>query len=266
MKNIEIKSGNTTLTFRVKVEDDLDHAEPWKNSEGHGVVSEWTGRDKKPGEWVLKESRGDKRYYDMAATIKLAKRDGWGLNPEAKAVLAKRLGREPTKGEIVEAAVKDDFEYLRGWCNDEWRYVGVIVTLLDDDGDKTEIDNSLWGVEDYDVEHLEEVAQELAEEIARGHDTEWAIVPKMTMVKLVDGQMPDLPQAIQDLHDAIQLLQEQSEHRGRECSKFEDRMGELQVENGKLKDRVAELQAQKIKAENQLEVVRGLLGGRGSAS
>ena len=44
-------------------------------------------------------------------------------------------------------AARADFERLRAWCEDDWSYVVLTVELLDDDGDKTGITESLGGVE-----------------------------------------------------------------------------------------------------------------------
>lgn len=133
---------------------------PWKWCDGHGVVSEWTTRDKLPGERVLCEDRRSKRYYDIAETTRIAKRDGWGLGRDEEAKLAQTLGRAPTRKEIVAAAVDRDFEYLRGWCNDEWCYVTVMV-----EHESGEIE-TLGMVESSDGAYLEETARELAGEIS----------------------------------------------------------------------------------------------------
>jgi hypothetical protein len=197
--------GHEGLTFRVEFEDDTDSGPPWEECDGHGVVSDWTRRDKCPGERVLCSDRGSKRYYDVQASTAIAKRDGWGLCDEHKAELLERLcrpryrwewtsstspsgvetrwqvkvqipGRDParlplTAGEIREEAVRRDYEFLRGWCNDDWRYVGVIVTLMveDEDGQLVESDpalqDSLWRVETWDDYHME-VAIECAANVA----------------------------------------------------------------------------------------------------
>lgn len=151
--------------------DDCNDA-PWDNSDGHGVVSDWEHRDKRPGERVLNEDGRSKRFYDVSASMKIAKRDGWGLCDEEKANLAAKLGRPPTAGEIRAAAVEKDFEFLRGWCNDEWHYCGIGVQLLDEDGEPVgeEYEHALWGIESNADDYLKEVACELAAEICHGLD------------------------------------------------------------------------------------------------
>src|SRR6202000_1671996 len=142
---------------------------PWDWSDGHGVVSNWTTRDKYPGERVLASDRSSKRYYDVAETTKIAKRDGWGLGEKELKALATALAREPTKGEIIARAVERDFDYLRRWCNDDWTYVTVAVEHVES-GD-TEY---LGMVESEDIEYLASCARELADEIASRLDTELA--------------------------------------------------------------------------------------------
>ncbi|KVZ62234.1 hypothetical protein [Burkholderia ubonensis] len=196
-------------TFKVQFERDDDVEEPWNRSEGNGVVSDWTRRDKQPGEVVLTSDRGMYRYYDIAKTNAIAKRDGWGLTEEDKADLVKRLaqkrvvrrpignpslehhsggvfkvkgansevvelpGRDPgkrlTAGEIRAEAVRRNFEFMRQWCNDQWEYTWVKVTLvrMDDDGEPVEderFSDSVGGVESYNDYHMQ-VALECANNV-----------------------------------------------------------------------------------------------------
>jgi len=129
---------NHGKTYRVQWVYDHDQGPPWEEYDGHGIVTDWTSRAKKPGEMVLSEDRGSKRFYDFQASIERAKAEGWNTSPYDW----------PTKGAQAHAAVMADYEYLRRWCNDQWHYCGIIVTLLDDDGEETDISSSLWGVED----------------------------------------------------------------------------------------------------------------------
>lgn len=159
-------------TFKIQIEADTDACAPWENSDGHGVVSEWETRGKKPSERVLNSDRSLKRYYDFAESVRIAKRDGWGLGNDALAKLESRLGRKATQNEIVAESVERDFEFLRGWCNDEWHYVGVIVTLLDDEDEETSESDAIWGIEDSADEYIAETAQGMADEICRRMDEE----------------------------------------------------------------------------------------------
>lgn len=169
---MKLYSGDTFehagATYRVTLEHDDSHGAPWEECDGHGVVSGWergycdTPRDC----WVLVSDRGGKRFYNWRETLAIAKRDGWGLAPDALAKLAKQLGREPSARDIRKAAVRADFDYLSGWANDQWSYVGVIVELMDEDNEPTGESESLWGVESYCSEYIAEVALELAGQIA----------------------------------------------------------------------------------------------------
>ena len=127
---------------------DQDHEAPWLECDGHGPVSDWECRDKRPGELILNEDRGSKRFYDFAEAVKIARRDGWNTAPY----------NWDTKGAQAAAAAYADFEYLRAWCNDEWHYCGIVVTL-NDGGD--DISASLWGIESNGTEYHEEVIEEL---------------------------------------------------------------------------------------------------------
>ncbi|MNQ25022.1 hypothetical protein D3C85_382340 [compost metagenome] len=173
-------------TFRVFIEHDDDHGAPWEDSDGHGPVSDWTSRDKRPGEWVVSSDgrgrarNGSRRFYDAAEANRIAKRDGWGLCDEARAKLAAKLGRVPTAGEVRAEAVRRDFDFLRGWCADEWHYVGVAVAHVpngtEPDEVKRDYSYALWGIESDADEYIMETAAELADECARALDDEAATI------------------------------------------------------------------------------------------
>ncbi len=153
-------------TFVVNFEHDSDTGAPWDETDCHGPVSAWANRDKKPGEWVLSSDRFSKRFYDYAEAMRIAKRDGWGLGDDDKATLAKRIGKTPetlTPGEIRAEAVRKDFEYLKGWANDDWHYVGVCVRHV---SDYVNGQYGLWGMQSDDDEGLTEAAYQLADERA----------------------------------------------------------------------------------------------------
>jgi hypothetical protein len=124
-------------TYRIEWFFDADHGAPWQECDGHGFVTEFERRSKRPGELILCDSRGSKRFYDFQASIERAKAEGWNTAPYDW----------PTKGAQAHAAVMADYEYLRRWCNDQWHYCGIVVTLMDDD-EETDISDSLWGIED----------------------------------------------------------------------------------------------------------------------
>lgn len=170
MNNFIEKITHAGLSFNVYHEPDFDADTPWERGDGYGVVSEMVTRSKRAGELILEEryarQSSTRRYYDFAASMKIAKRDGWGVSPEVHAAMTKAKGRAPTGNEITAKAVMVDFERLRQWCNDDWCYVGVVVELLDIDGGRTDLTESLWGVESFGTEYLKDTAIELADSIA----------------------------------------------------------------------------------------------------
>ena len=126
-------------------ERDDDAGAPWER-DGHGDVSDWIRRTKRPGELVLNRDRDRARYYDFAGAVKIAKRDGWGPG-------------------TPEQAARADFERLRDWCADRWEYVGVIVTASKE-GIKLSR-QSLWGIESDSGDYLKQVAREMAADAVR---------------------------------------------------------------------------------------------------
>lgn len=150
------------LTFRVDVEPDHDMRAPWEERDGHGPVRKirddcYRGRPvKRPGERVLTFERSHGYAYDMQGAMRIALADRWGVaNPEGM-----------TRRQIAAAAVENDYQRLRAWCNDEWHWCGVVVTLLDVDGRSTRTTQSLWGFESDSPEYHDETAHDLASEIA----------------------------------------------------------------------------------------------------
>lgn len=165
------------LRFRVHIEDDSDHGAPWTENDGHGVVSDWVTRDKKPGERVLNTDGRSKRFYDVQASMVIAKRDGWGAPRDMVAWLQRNKAHtvsaivRTTAGQRAAAAVDADFEYLRRWCADQWRYVGVCVEQIDED-DQPLTDKYLhacWGMESDDDEGLKQAANDYIDEIIGEH-------------------------------------------------------------------------------------------------
>lgn len=153
--------------FRFKLEHDDYGGMPWKRDDGHGPVTDWTTADKAPGQMLLaRDGSLFRLYYDFAEATRIAKAEGWGLADQDLAALAEKLGRQPTRKQIVREAVLQDFDRLRRWCQDEWCYVGVVVQELDEDGRPLPGEASLWGIESDSREYHREVAEELAEEVA----------------------------------------------------------------------------------------------------
>lgn len=179
------------------IEIDDSHGAPWDEEDGHGDVTGWKRREKLPGELVLAgDGRGGlgtdaaRRFYDFAGACKTARRDGWGFLPgelkyekrgdcwhawcegfdgkEHVSTDANRAIRAVydehratmTARQYAAGAARADYERLRAWCNDEWCYIGVVVTR-----DETGETESLWGVESDAGEYIRDVARELAEQL-----------------------------------------------------------------------------------------------------
>lgn len=156
-------------TFAARLEYDQDHGTPWENEDGHGEVSDWTSRDKAPGELVLSEDRRSKRFYDFAGACRTARVEGWGflpgplktwqddagiwhaqsrhfrathhiaqnfeaadsdINTAIRAVYAQHRATFPSARAYAAAAAMSDYDRLRAWCNDDWHYLGVIVAAV----------------------------------------------------------------------------------------------------------------------------------------
>jgi hypothetical protein len=144
MKTFEYKG----YTVIIQAHHDEVSGPPWDHQDGHGVVSKWERRNKRPGELVLAGGRHSERiFYDLEETTSIAKRDGWGLSDEHKKALADRLGHDPTSAEIVAESVQRNFRYLRGWVNGDWFFQGYTTQITAPDGAKSDGD-SCWGFDD----------------------------------------------------------------------------------------------------------------------
>lgn len=171
METIDIKIGDKNLTFKVEFTTDTDMGEPWKNSDGHGVISDWTTRPKRAGELLLNQDRNSKRYYDFAESCRIALREGWDAHPFNDGTQTKR--------QQADKAARADYEFLRAWCNDEWHYVIIDVTLLDEEGEPTEVRDTLCGVETWNDCH-ETQARRMVDDLAHGFGVSWDFVSKTT--------------------------------------------------------------------------------------
>lgn len=162
--------------FEMALFADNDNSPPWERSDGHGPVRYAEDSERlQRGETVLWECRRGRYVYDLGAAILQASREKWGLDPESLETLARKCApKRPTKSQIRMAAIKKDMQYLRGWCADEWAYIGVSVRIIGPDGEPVGDDytHALWGVESLGDYH-EEVARELAGEILHERGQQW---------------------------------------------------------------------------------------------
>lgn len=136
------------LTARIEADEDM--GPPWEEHDGHGIVSEWTTRDKMPGERILCSDRYSRRYYDVQASTEKARKDGWDAPPYGG-----------TAGQKAARAVERDFEHLRQWCTDQWHWVGVVLSVSRNGVELSEHAASLWGMESTEDEYLLQVANDL---------------------------------------------------------------------------------------------------------
>ena len=124
---------------RVEYFAEHDCEAPWDNMDTMGTVSDWETRDKSPGELVLTESHGSKRFYDFQEAVKKARSSG-------------------LSGERAVEVARSEYRYLRRWCDSEWYYIGIQVTFDD-------YSASLWGIESDADSYHSTVIQDLIEEI-----------------------------------------------------------------------------------------------------
>ena len=137
--------------FAVLVEPDDGMRAPWEEYDGHGIVSEWTSRDKRPGERVLSRDRSSYRYYDVAATMRKARAEGWGSN------LTGSVRERAAK------AVEADFGYCQRWANGDWYWAVIIIApLIADDTPDPDNCDAQGGVESF---AWEEIARSMAEDM-----------------------------------------------------------------------------------------------------
>ena len=144
--------------FKMELAYDDIGSTPWDWCDGHKKVSEWTTRDKKPGEVVLCSDGRSKRYYDMQGAVKLARRE-WA-NKDS----------ENTLGQNAVKAAQADFAHLKAQCDGDWWYACLHVVMLDNEGEELDgYDEYLGSVEDgYNkkfVGYVMDCARELAEDI-----------------------------------------------------------------------------------------------------
>lgn len=135
---------------------DADMGAPWDNEDGRGDVSDWTTRDKLPGEMVLCRDHNSKRLYDFQGACAKALKEGWRASADINRT-------DLTPRQLAANAAMADFERLRAWCNDQWHYIGISVKSADDDSD--DFGESLWGIESDAGDYLETVMRELADQI-----------------------------------------------------------------------------------------------------
>lgn len=128
---------HSNCTIQVHWSDDPDMGPPWAVHDGHGVVIEGSDAERLAGQLPVDRFRrlspfdrnSYDRYYDIEASLVVARRDRWGLCPDALDELQSQRGRSLADDEIIEAAVQADFEHLHAWCHDQWRWLAADVIV-----------------------------------------------------------------------------------------------------------------------------------------
>jgi hypothetical protein len=189
------------VDYVAEVHHDSDMGAPWEAHDGHGPVSDWTTRAKRPGEMILNSDRDSHRYYDFAAAVRIARAESWGHRPYPLKITADNPDRPaytacggwaeagPFKAydpnnfnravsavyaqhratmsprEYAARAALADYARLRAWCDDEWHYVGVVVRRADSCS-CCGASESCWGIESDSPEWIREVAEDMAGQLS----------------------------------------------------------------------------------------------------
>jgi hypothetical protein len=150
--------------FRAFIESNHDAGTPWHREDCHVDVSEWERRNKRPSEVIINEDRGSRRFVCIREAIAKATREGWGLHGAPLAALEEKLGRKPTKREVIAESVRLDVERMQEWCAGQWEYIGVCVCLLDSEGSPIgdKYAAACWGIESDSDDYIREVARDMA--------------------------------------------------------------------------------------------------------
>jgi len=144
------KFSHQGMMFLANVLSDEFAGTPWEGDRAdfHGLVSEWTQRERVCGERVLWRDDGFRRLYDHRASVQRFMKDCVCTRDRAHEI------------------AREDFKRLKAWCNGEWEYCGLEVSLLDDFNDEINgFEQTLWGLESDNGEYLRVVASDLAEEM-----------------------------------------------------------------------------------------------------
>jgi hypothetical protein len=96
-------------TIRIKWEYDQFGGTPW-DFYGSEFVSDWVSRYKRPGEVIICNDRGSKRFYDFADSVAGLKKDG-------------------ISGTDADRIAKSHVERFRDWCSDEWYFMTASVSV-----------------------------------------------------------------------------------------------------------------------------------------
>lgn len=143
--------------------DDTYSSQQWAECDGNiniyskGYSRMYGNTEKRPSEIIL-QTNGDTIWaYDIQEAHKKALSESWCAGCD----WAKGL----TKKQIAARAVAENVEMWRGWLNDDWHYAGVVCTVLDSEGEETDIADSCWRFETLNNYH-ETAGREMAAALA----------------------------------------------------------------------------------------------------
>lgn len=145
--------------FEIERIADNDHGAPWDNDEWYkGLVSDWKS-DKRPGERCLNKDGKSYRFFDWQGAIERGKKEDNVGGIDTFMRLTAQLRRVPTRKQCIEAQAQWMFDFLRGWCNDDWFYIGIVVRDVE-----TGVEESCWGIESNCEDYIQEIISDLCEE------------------------------------------------------------------------------------------------------
>lgn len=155
--------------FRADIREDSSLGSPWKICDGNIDVTRVShGYAKRASECFLYVG-GRREYsyiYHVGKAQAKARAESWGCTDRTRVAFVAKHRREPGPREMAVLAVRDNAEYLAGWCAGIWQYVGIEVSMLDAEGEAVPgRGGSLWGVESLGDYARDEIAPELAREI-----------------------------------------------------------------------------------------------------
>ncbi len=158
--------------YEFKIINELDDEfTPWEFCDNEAdLITDWTRRDKKPGEMVLCKDHGYNRFFDYQKACKFALKEQWGSRNSLPT---------DTKKQIASKAALNLFNYWRSWCHDEWAYRYISITLIDPDTNlETDFMDSCGCIEDlnnYDQDWINENADVLIESFKNQQLHSWEI-------------------------------------------------------------------------------------------
>lgn len=126
------------MKIQVTFERDDSCGTPWDEEDGHGPVSGWERRDKRPGELILCSDNGCHRFYDFQEAVRIARKD-WGCRRQEAPEIA-----------------RSDYDRLRRWCDDQWEYVVAKVEIVSSCGITLPHVDYLGGIESDCTEGIEQ--------------------------------------------------------------------------------------------------------------